>query len=365
MKQSEPRQNSRYGELSRTLIHELRRAISSGEYPVGSKLPSNRQLAEQTAVSQVTARMAVLQLVREGLLEVRKNCGTYVRNAPLGTVAEQRGNPSRIGVILSPWDTENTPAWDSKSSLSEIFKYVSRHECQIMIFSYPQWRKYAEGAPEELILRNNLDTLVWFYTGPHEVRFILELERLRFRQLILNRRTFGIRCPAILNDEEGLAGDLLSLLTAEERASLLIISAATDVQPYADRVGALRKELEKTDSFRMENLLILPEARNEGNFPEWTRSVLKNELERIRPKAVVDFAGYINYLSQFPDSFLAQIGNPRFISTAPPTAWECRRNFHYTCYSPEQQAVNRAIRQFFEKGTREQTIRLPYIRKEI
>lgn len=359
------KEHCKYGELSRALIRDLRKAISAGEYPIGSKLPSNRELAKQKEVSQVTARMAVLQLVREGLLEVRKNCGTYVRSIPSGNIPEKAGKPSRIGVILSPWDSENTPAWDSKGSLSEILKYVSRNECQIMIFSYSQWRKYAEKTPEDLITRNNLDTLVWFYTGPHEVRFILELERLHFRQLILNRRTFGLQTAAILLDEEAMAEDIPEILTKEERSSLLVISASTDIQPYADRVGALRRQLEKNSPLQSDFLLILPEARPEGNFPEWTRLVLKNELERLRPKAVVDFVGYINYLSSFPDSFFAGIGNPRFISTAPPTAWECRKDFHYTCYDPEQQAVNKAIRQFFEKGAPDRTIRLPYIRKEI
>ena len=359
------KEHCKYGELSRALIRDLRKAISAGEYPIGSKLPSNRELAKQKEVSQVTARMAVLQLVREGLLEVRKNCGTYVRSIPSGSIPEKAGKPSRIGVILSPWDSENTPAWDSKGSLSEILKYVSRNECQIMIFSYSQWRKYAEKTPEDLITRNNLDTLVWFYTGPHEVRFILGLERLHFRQLILNRRTFGLQTAAILLDEEAMAEDIPEILTKEERSSLLVISASTDIQPYADRVGALRRQLEKNSPLQSDFLLILPEARPEGNFPEWTRLVLKNELERLRPKAVVDFVGYINYLSSFPDSFFAGIGNPRFISTAPPTAWECRKDFHYTCYDPEQQAVNKAIRQFFEKGAPDRTIRLPYIRKEI
>lgn len=359
------KEHCKYGELSRALIRDLRKAISAGEYPIGSKLPSNRELAKQKEVSQVTARMAVLQLVREGLLEVRKNCGTYVRGIPSGSIPEKAGKPSRIGVILSPWDSENTPAWNSKGSFSEILKYVSRNECQIMIFSYSQWRKYAEKTPEDLITRNNLDTLVWFYTGPHEVRFILELERLHFRQLILNRRTFGLQTAAILLDEEAMAEDIPEILTKEERSSLLVISASTDIQPYADRVGALRRQLEKNSPLQSDFLLILPEARPEGNFPEWTRLVLKNELERLRPKAVVDFVGYINYLSSFPDSFFAGIGNPRFISTAPPTAWECRKDFHYTCYDPEQQAVNKAIRQFFEKGAPDRTIRLPYIRKEI
>lgn len=366
MREAKLQQKHQYGELSRALIQELRKSIAAGELPVGTKLPSNRQLAERASVSQVTARMAVLQLAREGILEVRKNSGTYVKSLPREIIAGGCRKSQRIGVILSPWDTENTPAWDSRGSLSEILKYVSRNECQIMIFSYAQWRKHEAENPDDIITRNNLDTLVWFYTGPHEVRFILELERLNFRQLILNRRTFGIKATAILHDENTMAEDIVARLTEAERNSLLLISASRDVQPYADRMNALQKQLEKYGCYDPDSVLILPEAKKEGNFPEWTRFVLERELDRIRPKTVIDFAGYINYLSKIPDSFHAKIGKAHFISTAPPTAWECRKNFHYTCYDPEQQSVNKAIRQFFEKGTWSRTtIRLPYIRKEI
>ena len=354
-----------YGELSRDLADKLRRAIASGEIPVGAKLPSNRELAARSNVSTVTARMAVLRLSREGILEIRKNTGTYVKSLPLATIPWARRTPQRLGVILSPWDTEQTPAWDSKSSLSEILRYVSRNECQVMIFSYPQWRKLADQKPDDMIVQNNLDTLVWFYTGPQDVRFILELERLNFRQLILNRRTFGIRAAAILHDEEAMAGDIVGRMTENERRNLLILSASRDIQPYAERMDALQKQLEQYGCYNPDSVLILPEAKRTGCFPRWTRSVLESELLRLRPRVVVDFTGYINPLSKIPDSFYEQLAHPRFISIAPPSAWECRRDFHYTCYNPGQQSVNRMIRRFLETDTWDKTVRLPYIRKEV
>ena len=63
MLEIKPKQNHKYGELTRELIRELRRAISAGEYTVGTKLPSNRELAEQMSVSPDThAIYKMLQL---------------------------------------------------------------------------------------------------------------------------------------------------------------------------------------------------------------------------------------------------------------------------------------------------------------
>lgn len=63
----------------------IRRRIESGEYETGQKLPSARRLAEQFAVSPVTASLAIAQLKSRGLVETRRGSGTYV--LPAGTGA--------------------------------------------------------------------------------------------------------------------------------------------------------------------------------------------------------------------------------------------------------------------------------------
>jgi GntR family transcriptional regulator len=52
--------------------------IQSGAYPVGSRVPSERELARQYKVSRLTARQALLALVAEGLVYSRVGKGTYV-----------------------------------------------------------------------------------------------------------------------------------------------------------------------------------------------------------------------------------------------------------------------------------------------
>ena len=61
----------------------LRRAVITGTYLPGSKLPNEDALAERFAVSRATIREAVRGLVEEGYLSRRHGSGTYVTARPL------------------------------------------------------------------------------------------------------------------------------------------------------------------------------------------------------------------------------------------------------------------------------------------
>lgn len=60
-------------------IHSnLRERISSGQWPSGSPLPSQRELADEFGVSIMTLRQALQLLTDEGLIEPRHGSGTFV-----------------------------------------------------------------------------------------------------------------------------------------------------------------------------------------------------------------------------------------------------------------------------------------------
>ncbi|MFL5647110.1 MAG: GntR family transcriptional regulator [Chloroflexota bacterium] len=61
----------------------LRRAVITGGYEPGSKLPNEDALAERFAVSRPTIREAVRGLVEEGYLVRRHGSGTFVTARPL------------------------------------------------------------------------------------------------------------------------------------------------------------------------------------------------------------------------------------------------------------------------------------------
>ncbi|NLR73027.1 FadR family transcriptional regulator [Novosphingobium sp. ERN07] len=67
-----------YQDLARSLLAEL----SSGRYPVGSRLPAERDLALRYEVSRPTVREAIIALEVQGLVEVRIGSGAYVKRLP-------------------------------------------------------------------------------------------------------------------------------------------------------------------------------------------------------------------------------------------------------------------------------------------
>lgn len=67
-----------YQDLARKLIAEL----AAGKYAVGSRLPAERELAQQYNISRPTVREAVIALEVRGLVEVRVGSGAYVIALP-------------------------------------------------------------------------------------------------------------------------------------------------------------------------------------------------------------------------------------------------------------------------------------------
>jgi DNA-binding FadR family transcriptional regulator len=57
--------------LYRQIADQLRGLIEHGEFPVGTRLPPERDLATQLGVSRPSVREALIALEVEGLVEVR------------------------------------------------------------------------------------------------------------------------------------------------------------------------------------------------------------------------------------------------------------------------------------------------------
>jgi GntR family transcriptional regulator, transcriptional repressor for pyruvate dehydrogenase complex len=84
--------------LYRQIAEQLRGLIAAGEFPLGSRLPPERDLAAQLGVSRPSVREALIALEVEGLVEVRMGSGIYVtalEPAPLSRSAAD---------VLGPFD---------------------------------------------------------------------------------------------------------------------------------------------------------------------------------------------------------------------------------------------------------------------
>jgi len=69
------------------VVQHLRRGIHLGEFPPGSKLPAERDLAEQLTVSRTTLREALRELKGAGYVDIRRGPGggVFVRERTMST----------------------------------------------------------------------------------------------------------------------------------------------------------------------------------------------------------------------------------------------------------------------------------------
>jgi DNA-binding FadR family transcriptional regulator len=68
--------------LYQTIAAKLRKLIEDGEFPPGSRLPGERELAERFGVSRVTIREAEIALEAQGWIAIRIGSGVHVKPRP-------------------------------------------------------------------------------------------------------------------------------------------------------------------------------------------------------------------------------------------------------------------------------------------
>jgi DNA-binding FadR family transcriptional regulator len=74
--------------LSLEITEKLARRITSGTYPVASKLPTERALAEEFGVARHVVREALKRIEALGLVRIRQGSGIYVEQMNFGAGAE-------------------------------------------------------------------------------------------------------------------------------------------------------------------------------------------------------------------------------------------------------------------------------------
>jgi DNA-binding FadR family transcriptional regulator len=96
-----PLRTARRAGLIEQVIEQLRVQITSGTWSVGSRIPTESELAQTTATSRNTVREAVQSLVHAGLLERRQGSGTYVlaANELAGAVSRRVAAAQHLDVL--------------------------------------------------------------------------------------------------------------------------------------------------------------------------------------------------------------------------------------------------------------------------
>ena len=91
----------------REVADALRGEIAAGQYPPDVQLPGEAALSDRFETSTATARKALTLLAREGLIEIRRSVGAYVRNRkPILRDANARLSADQWGSGKSIWQVD-------------------------------------------------------------------------------------------------------------------------------------------------------------------------------------------------------------------------------------------------------------------
>jgi len=82
--------------LWRRIADDLERAIASGEFAAGEKLPGETEIATRFAVNRHTVRRAIAELAGRGLVRAARGSGTFVEGGRLAYPISRRTRFSEI-----------------------------------------------------------------------------------------------------------------------------------------------------------------------------------------------------------------------------------------------------------------------------
>lgn len=122
--------------LKELFVLHLQDRILSGDLPMGTKLPPERELCQQMRVSRAVVNAGMTELARQGFLEIRPRQGTYVadyrRNGNLDTlVAIMHYNGEILGkdeirsILEVRWGLE-------KMAVARVIDFASDEELEAL-----------------------------------------------------------------------------------------------------------------------------------------------------------------------------------------------------------------------------------------
>ncbi|MGW7519490.1 FadR/GntR family transcriptional regulator [Streptomyces sp. NPDC054796] len=121
--------------LAAQVIAALRTQITSGEWPVGSRIPTEPELVEELGVARNTVREAVRALAHNGLLDIRQGSGTYVvATSELAGVMQRRfaeADPRHVAELRAALETsgaELAARRRTEADLNQLDALLERRE---------------------------------------------------------------------------------------------------------------------------------------------------------------------------------------------------------------------------------------------
>lgn len=211
--------------LYQVIFNALLEKIEDGTYPPGSRLPSEKELAEQYNVSRITSKKALEMLVERNRITRMPGKGSFVlesweSDAPIvATVAPGSVDRNLIGVVIDHFG----------AAFGDRIIYGIENECRqrglnmILKFTYGSIDEETK-ALDELISLNVQGIILMCVQGENYNDKVLKLFIDKFPIILIDREMPGLPIPSVITDNYSATKTLMNVLIKEGHRSICFLS---------------------------------------------------------------------------------------------------------------------------------------------
>ncbi len=215
------------------VVATLRKRIISGEYPLGSRLPTCKELTKLYQVSYMTAYKALVQLERDGYITLKKHVGStvsYIQDAPL---------PRCKSLNLITSNAYSLPL--TKAFLDEGQRFFSEAGWEVATYRIP----YGKTLPDDGLLAVNSQEAYSLFFDLHTVfqNTAASLDHFYERAIYLGEYIPNPRLTTITCDEPATVRTVLEHFRSQGRHRTGIIQYHLDNVTELQRITAWSSEM--------------------------------------------------------------------------------------------------------------------------
>ncbi len=214
--------------MYRQIYDDLIRGISDGTYPSGSRLPSEKELADMYSVSRITSKKALEMLADRGIILRKPGKGSFVLNSPKqnaglsGSAAmdaedqesgedtqetEQNDHRKLIGVILDFFD----PSFGCELVQGIEYECRRRNADMLLHITYGSVEEETKAILE--VRRRGADAIILMCAQDETYNEdILKLCVEKYPLVLIDRALKGLPVPTITTDNYTAACELTEYL---------------------------------------------------------------------------------------------------------------------------------------------------------
>lgn len=214
--------------IYKQISEELSEQIRDGRWPVGSRLPTEQQLAEQYSVSRITVRHALTVLAEQGYIRTIQGCGSVV--------TQLRKSAGVLGLVLSDFDDVFG---------TELLKGVvmeAERQGMFVIMQTGYHTAQQEGVCFERLLQMGVQGIVCvpLYDAVRYSDALIKVSR-QIPIVFADRRVVGVEAPLVCSDNAAGVRKLYSVLKENGCRRVAFISADPTSTAVGERLKAFQE----------------------------------------------------------------------------------------------------------------------------